>query len=95
MRVSFHPAALAEVEAAQGWYEERSILAASGFLQELMRAIQRAADAPRRYRLSVAGTRRVQFDRYPYALVYRAGADEVLVIAIAHAKRRPDYWRDR
>lgn len=25
MRVSFHPAALAEVEAAQGWYEERSI----------------------------------------------------------------------
>ena len=49
MRVSFHPAADAEVEHAQAWYEERSVLAAAGFLQELTRAVQRVREAPERY----------------------------------------------
>lgn len=38
MGVSFHPAAADEVERAQAWYEDRSVPAAAGFLQELTRA---------------------------------------------------------
>ncbi|NUR54747.1 MAG: type II toxin-antitoxin system RelE/ParE family toxin [Acidobacteria bacterium] len=49
MRVRFHPAAAAEIERAQAWYEERSVFAAAGFLQELTRAIQRIRLAPERY----------------------------------------------
>jgi plasmid stabilization system protein ParE len=49
MRLEFHPAAQAEVEQALAWYEERSVLAAAGFLRELSDVLQRAAEAPESY----------------------------------------------
>ncbi len=48
MNVEFHPEALREVEEAQGWYEERSLFAASAFLRELTAAVRRLRDAPKR-----------------------------------------------
>jgi len=95
MTVSFHPAAAAEVERAQRWYEERSVLAAAGFLQELTRAVERAHLAPDRYPAAEHGTRRVLLDQYPFSVVYLVGRDEVLIVAVAHHKRRPGYWADR
>lgn len=70
MRVRFHPAAAAEVERAQAWYEERSVLAAAGFLQELTRAIQRIRVAPDRHPTAEYGTRRVVLEQYPFTAFY-------------------------
>jgi toxin ParE1/3/4 len=95
MRVSFHPAALDEVDRAQAWYEERNLLAAAGFFQELTRAIQRATIAPERHPSAGHGTRRILFDRFPFTLIYLVRSDEVFIIALAHQKRRPGYWSDR
>jgi hypothetical protein len=49
MNVDFHPAALREVEDAQAWYEERSLLAATAFVHELSIAVQRIRQASNRY----------------------------------------------
>jgi plasmid stabilization system protein ParE len=95
MIVRFHPAADAEAEAAQAWYEQRSALAASAFLLELSVAVDRAVEAPYRYPAGLAGIRRVLFDRFPFQLVYRVRLDEVIIIAVAHARRRPGYWLGR
>jgi toxin ParE1/3/4 len=95
MSVEFHPAALAEVETAQAWYEERSLLAASAFLRELTVAIQRVQQAPQRYPQGDAGTRRVMLERFPFTIYYRAGANTITVVAVAHQKRRPGYWTSR
>ena len=92
MNVEFHPAALAEVETAQGWYEDRSLLAASAFLRELSEAVQRLQEAPHRYPQGEAGTRRVLLDRYPFTIYYRTRTDIITVVAVAHQKRRPGYW---
>ena len=40
-------------------------------------------------------TRRVLLTRFPYQVVYRLRPDEIVVVAIAHLKRRPEYWTDR
>jgi hypothetical protein len=32
---------------------------------------------------------------YPYTIVYEVQGEDVWVIAYAHHKRRPGYWRDR
>ena len=95
MRVSFHPEAVREVEEAQAWYEERSMLAAGGFLHELSVALRRVAQAPHRYPVALFGTRRIFLERFPFTVFFRAGDDEVLVVAIAHQKRRPGYWANR
>ena len=95
MRVEFHPEAQAEAEDAQEWYEERSLLAAAGFLRELSDAIRRAVEAPDRYPQTDVGTRRVVLDRFPFTVFYRIQSDVLLVVAVAHQKRRPGYWAAR
>lgn len=89
MRVSFHPEAFHEVEEAQAWYEERSMLAAGGFLHELSVALRRLAQSPHRYPVALFGTRRVFLERFPFTVFFRAGDDEVLVVAVAHRSVGP------
>ena len=51
--------------------------------------------APQLHRPWRHGTRR-HFDReFPYALIYVERPDRIMVLAVAHFKRRPDYWRER
>ena len=40
-------------------------------------------------------TRRYVFRVYPYSLIYRIVGEEITVVAVAHAKRKPGYWIDR
>lgn len=95
MRVSFHPLARDEAEEAQAWYEERSVLAAAGFLSELSQALRRIAEAPNRYPPALHGTRRIVLERFPFNLYYQVRESEAVVMAVAHHKRRPGYWAGR
>jgi len=95
MRVEFHTAAAREVEDAQAWYEERSLLAASAFLRELSLAVDRIRDAPHQHAAFEHGTRRILLGRFPFTLHYRVGSDVATIVAVAHQKRRPGYWRLR
>lgn len=95
MTVRFHPAARQELRESQLWYEERSPLSAVAFAQEVAAAISRIAEAPMRYPQGEHGTRRITLDRFPYAIFYRVGAEETVIVAVAHQKRRPGYWSRR
>src|SRR5678809_549509 len=95
MRVSFHPEAVAESAAAHDWYRERSPRAAARFLAEIDRAIARILERPTCGAEHRSGTRRYPFRRFPFVLVYRVLRSEIQVLAIAHGKRRPGYWRHR
>jgi len=87
MNVEFHPAALRDVEQAQGWYEERSVFVASAFLRELSTAVRRVRGAPQRYPLAEAGTRRIGMERFPFTMYYRVQSGVITVVAVAHQKR--------
>jgi hypothetical protein len=40
-------------------------------------------------------TRRVFTQGFPFAVVYRPDPDGCIIFAVAHTRRRPDYWRGR
>ena len=40
-------------------------------------------------------TRRVLVARFPYQVVYRLRPTEIVIVAVAHLKRRPGYWKNR
>jgi plasmid stabilization system protein ParE len=42
-----------------------------------------------------AGIRRSLIRRFPYSLLYRVDADEIVVLAVMHQKRHPAYWLSR
>jgi plasmid stabilization system protein ParE len=89
------PAALAEAEDAAAWYAERDPRVAARFAAELETALQRVTEAPQRWPTYLHGTRRVRLTRFPYLVAYREDPTRILVVAIAHAKRKPGYWKTR
>jgi toxin ParE1/3/4 len=95
MRFEFFEEAAAEVEEDRAWYRDRSEAAEAGFLRELDHAIQQVSDAAEQWPVFLAGTRRYVFPTYPYSLVYFAEESVIMVVAVAHDKRRPGHWRKR
>jgi plasmid stabilization system protein ParE len=93
--LEFHPQAVLELEAATDWYLERSPHAARQFVEEITLAIDRIIESPQRWPGGLGGTRRLFLKRFPFAIVYREESSIIQVVAIAHGRRRPGYWRDR
>jgi plasmid stabilization system protein ParE len=93
--VSIHPEAEAEYEAALGWYLERSVRAADRFELAFDKAIQSIGENPKRFPLLDAIHRYSLLRRYPYSVIFRFDSDIVRLVAVAHSKRLPGYWKDR
>jgi plasmid stabilization system protein ParE len=93
--LEFQPEAIQEAEDARDWYAGRSGTAAANFLRDLDRAFQQILEAPDRWPKFEAGTRRVVLQRFPFSVIYRVQETSVEIIAVAHDKRRPRYWRSR
>ncbi|MDP2238612.1 MAG: type II toxin-antitoxin system RelE/ParE family toxin [Burkholderiales bacterium] len=94
-QVELHPEALIEARAAFEWYRERNPAAAAAFLTEVDTAINEISTTPNRWPGFLHGTRRFLLRRFPFSVVYRVTDAVIQVVAFAHARRRPAYWRDR
>jgi plasmid stabilization system protein ParE len=85
----------AEADKAFDWYEGQSESAASGFAAELRDAFLKIRKNPKLYPAYLHGTQHRILNRYPFSVVYRELLDVIQIIAVAHAKRRPGYWKKR
>ena len=86
---------LTEAEAAERWYRARNETAATRFRRELDRAVELIAHRPEAAPPYMGNTRRFLLRRFPFFVVYRVHRGHVQVVAVAHARRRPHYWRER
>ena len=93
--VDLHPAALEDIRQARDWYRVRDETAAQAFFGEIEGAIARIAERPEAWPPYVHGTRRFLLRRYPFSVVYRLTPSVIQIVAVAHGKRRPGFWRDR
>jgi toxin ParE1/3/4 len=93
----FHRSARAEFLAAIDWYVERDPIVAAAFAQVVDAAVREIAAIPVGWP-TWAGrddVRRRVLRRYPYSLVYLVEETTIIVLAVAHHKRRPGYWLRR
>lgn len=85
-----------EFEAAVQWYEEQRAGLGGEFFDAIVESISLIQDNPEIGTPSDhRRTRRVLVKRFPYQVVYRVLADEIVIVAVAHSKRRPGYWKIR
>jgi plasmid stabilization system protein ParE len=91
----FFEAARKEFDEAFDWYSKRSHGAAIGFASAVDAALDAILADPGRFPRTFAGCQYGKVDRYPYQIVYYRDERGVVVVAVAHAKRRPGYWRRR
>ena len=96
MRIVFEPAAFEEVREAIAWY-----LGKAG--QRYAEALNREIDAklallvqhPAIGTPGANNVRRLPLRVFPYTLHYQVEGDAIRVFAVAHQRRRPEYWRKR
>ena len=77
------------------WYAERSEQAAANFEREFDQLLNLVDGDPHQFPLCDERHRFCLMRRFPYQVIYREHHGLFAVIAVAHAKRKPGYWKDR
>jgi len=93
--IAVHPEAINDAQQAYQWYRDRNEIAANAFRSEVERAIDLISKSPRRWPAYLHGTCRYLLMRFPFGIVYRHTGPSVQILAVAHGRRKPGYWRDR
>lgn len=85
--------------AASRWYDRAQSPLGSDFLHMVDSTIERIDRTPQSGSpvpgVEDAAIRRASVRRFPYHVVYIVLPDRVQVLAVAHQRRRPQYWMDR
>jgi len=96
VKLVIEQAALAELQDAAAFYTEK---ATAELGLALVAEFERGANfllANPLIGSPFRGTsRRYVLRRFPYSIIYRATADQIQIVAVAHHRRRPGYWAKR
>jgi len=95
MRFEFHPEALAEYEDAARYYAGCQFGLELRFIAAVERVIQQIIEAPDHWPVLEEDIRRCLTRVFPYAVLYSAETDYILIISLMHTHREPGYWRKR
>lgn len=98
--IRFDPAAASELTEAAAWYESRHSGLGGRLLDEVERLLAALAARPESFPrvrglAPELGVRRALLPRFPFGLIFLSLPREIRVIAVAHARREPDYWLNR
>ncbi len=95
LAVKLHDEAKQELREVAAYYRAKSPRLERAFLSEF----QQACNDLRRFPLSrprgTAGTRKSVLRSFPYNIIYLLQPMRIVIIAVAHQKRRPGYWLER
>jgi toxin ParE2 len=93
--VRFLDIAEIELDEAIHWYDQQALGLGDAFLVEVLAAARRITLYPEAWHPLGDGIRRCRLTRFPYGLIYTVDKNDILILAVAHLHRKPDYWRDR
>lgn len=92
----FHPDAEAEHLETVTYLESRRAGLGALYLSDFETTMVRVCKHPDRYRIEIKpDIRRVRLARFPYSVIYRSADNLVQILAVAHLRRRPQYWQQR
>lgn len=94
-RLRLHRGAQADLEDAFQWHRAHSPRAARRLRAELRAALLRVRRHPKLWPKHESGVRRCKVLRFPFHVVYVEAGNHILVLAVAHGRRRPGYWLRR
>lgn len=91
----FHPGADQELGEVALYYERQADGLGRDFLAEFDRTLAFLLQFPGAGRVIGNRSRRVSLQRFPYHVIYHIDPDRVFILAVAHHRRLPGYWRSR
>lgn len=95
MNFRFLPPARAELFEAIEYYAALRAELGLRFEREVADAVRAAVAYPERGAPRSKNTRRWLIKGFPFGVIYRTSEVEVLIVAIAHQRKQPEYWVPR
>lgn len=95
MNVRYKSPAMEEIVAAHRWYREQDLAIADRFLDALEQTVARIRRFPESSCPMPNGIRKAGMLQFPYVLHYLLREEEIIVYAVAHTHRKPEYWIKR
>lgn len=93
--VRFHPHADTEMVHAAAWYETQQRNLGKRFLASVEDALNRIRLNPELYPRVADDVRRCLTRTFPFSVLFRIKQDMIVVVAVMHLHRDPDYWKNR
>ena len=93
--IAFTRPAIADMDAAHDWYEEKRAGLGKQFVLEVDAAVARIAASPARFPLRLPPFRRMLVRKFPYAIYYSLDGGNILVHAVMHMARNPNLLEQR
>ncbi len=95
MSYFFHPAAEAEYLSQVAYYEEKRAGLGAYFISDFEGTMSKILATPQMYKQVEENIHIVSMKAFPFNLLYQVPHDQVQVLALAHKRRRPNYWKER
>ena len=93
--VIIRPEAKRDIREARTWYQEISPEFGNAFVRGLDQAIALAQQYPLAFPLVRRTFRRVLLRRFPYAVFYHVGGQQIVIVAVLHQARDPEMLATR
>jgi toxin ParE1/3/4 len=93
-RVEISATAMAEIDRAEAWYENRKEGLGGRFLKDVLETADRIALNPEGYAKLIKEARKADLRKFPYSLWFTVEND-VLVIACLHGRRDRQLAKER
>ena len=93
--VRFLPEARDEYDAAADFYEQQRAGLGADFIACIREVLQRISANPQLHATVYQDVRKAVVRRFPYVVLYREEAGEVIIIAVFHTARDPSVWQSR
>ena len=95
MQISFLPEAGEEMIGAALYYHSQSFGLGMDYLSEVEKAVHSIATSPHTWPILQGDLRRRLIRRFPYGVLYRIEQEEIVIVAVAHLRKKPGYWKNR
>lgn len=96
MRTRFTEAASADLREARMYYGKRHREARIGFNREMRKAVALLREHPEAGKPAGRTAREYVIDNvFPYSVIYYVENDEVVIAALFHHSRDPEFWHTR
>ena len=95
MNLEFLPESRAEFCDAADYYEDMESGLGRQFRAEIWEACTTILTHPLLWREREGGFRRVNCPVFPYYIAYYIRGNTLVIAAVAHGSRYPDYWKGR
>lgn len=94
-QLEFHPEVTNDIKGSYLWYEDKLQGLGNRFLKELEDGYTAIQNFPDTWANFQYGFKRYILNKFPFSILYKVAEEKIVILAIMHNSRKPNYWIDR